>query len=181
LLENEHLLQKHYGQLGYIFIDSNIYANCQSNEMQDAFNNLKHVGSSLISSVKSNSKCQGCSCNEKGRCNKVSLLISNNPIARSPRAAKKIFEKATNLVTKDYIEKFANEIKETGNLELISKFNLGLKQAIQDDSRNIGKIASKDRSTNIDAQIAMSQSNVSFDVELFRKENTSRIIDSILQ
>jgi hypothetical protein len=177
--ENEKSIQKHFGQLGYVFIDSNIYDNCD--EMKNTFADLKHFGSSLISSVKSNSKCQECSCNEKGKCSKVNLMISNNPIVRSPRAAKKVFERATGLVPKSYIEKFASKIdNEGGNLKLVSEFNLGLRQASKEEEKNIGKTASKNRISNTEVQRTMQPTETDFNIDLFRKSNTSKIIDSIL-
>jgi len=178
LNENDYKLQRHYGQLGYLFIDSNIYANCD--EMTEDFSKLHHAGSKLIYSLKSNSKCTGCSCNKQGECTKTSLLISNNPVVRSARAAKRVFENASSFVPQEHIQLFNAQIKaEESNLELISKFALGIKDALDKEKKNIGKQASKDRSVTMDMQEGFI-TPISYNVELFKQENESKIIDDVI-
>lgn len=178
LAENNDKLQKHYGQIGYLFIDSNIYSNC--NEMVDSYSKIQHEGSKLIYSLKANPKCTSCSLNKEGICEKTGLMISNNPIARSPRAAKRVFERASLFAPKAYIESFKAQVKnEQGNLELISKFALGLNDAIVEDRKNIGKTACKDRVANTSFQESFVSAE-SYDTEIFNQDNTSKIIDEVL-
>jgi hypothetical protein len=175
----EKQLQNHYGQLGFVFIDSNIYSNCD--EMKDDFSKMQHVGSKLISSLKANSKCKGCILNKEGMCQKVDLIISANPVVRSSRAAKKLFVKAATFVPQSYIDSFIKELKsDDSNKELISKFALGIETAFEDEMKNIGKRASKDRNETTEDQESFIAAE-SFNVDLFKKENTSRIIDSVIQ
>ena len=178
LNSHEQQFNKHYGQLGYVFIDSNIYSSC--NEMQDVFLKMQHTGSKLIFSLKSNSKCKNCTLNKKGECQKVNLLISNNPIVRSSRAAKRIFNKALSFLPENYVESFIDKIKKyDSNRELIAKFALGMNNALNEEKKNIGKKASKDRSETTQIQEDFLVVN-SFNVDLFKNENTSKLIDSIM-
>ena len=175
LASNEHKLQKHYGQLGYLFIDSNIYENCE--KMATAYSNLQHAGSKLIYSMKANEKCPGCSLNKEGSCSKTGLLISNNPIVRSSRATKRVFEKASSFVPQTYIDIFVPQIKDS-NLELVSRFALGIEVALNDEKKNIGKQASKDRS---ESDFYQGFSNVStYNVDIEEKQSASKIVDDIL-
>jgi hypothetical protein len=174
---NEKKLQKYYGQLGYVFIDSNIYPDCS--EMAETYSKMQHSGSKLIYSLKSNDKCFGCNLNKQGVCSKVGLLVSNNPIVRSFRAAKRVFNKAAEFVPQTYIDCFAKNIKiEESNLKLISKFALGIDDALNNEKKNIGKQASKDRSTTIDTQESFI-TPISMDVSSL--ESASSIIDDILK
>lgn len=175
LEENESKLNKHYGQIGYLFIDSNIYSNC--NNMSDIYTKLQHPGSKLIYSVKSNQKCSNCSLNKDGTCEKVGLLISNNPLVRSPRAAKRVFDKASTFLPKDYVDSYVSQIKES-NLELISKFTLGISNVLDEEKKNIGKRASKDRSITTETQESFAPlgSNVDFETT----NSVSSIVDEVL-
>lgn len=177
LTENDYKLQKNYGQLGYLFIDSNIYANCD--EMAKKFSNLQHSGSNLIYSIKANSRCVGCNLNKCGTCSKVNLAISNNPIVRSSRAAKRVFDKAASFVPKTYIDEFSNQISES-NLELISKFSLGIKAALEDEKKNIGKRASKNRSETTELQESFVEVVANFDADMSPKQRNFGLIDEIL-
>jgi hypothetical protein len=171
-------LQRHYGQLGYLFIDSNIYASCD--EMAKTYSTLQHVGNKLIYSLKSNSKCSGCSLNKEGSCSKVGLLISNNPIARSSRATKRVLKKATEFVPKTYIDIFASKIDDKGsNLKLVSKFALGIEGALNDEKKNIGKQASKDRTITMETQESFI-TPLCTDFDFFDKASDSEIIDQVL-
>lgn len=178
LAANEYKLQRHYGQLGYLFIDSNIYSSCD--EMAKVYSTLQHIGSKLIYSLKANSQCHGCSLNKEGSCSKVGLLISNSPLARSPRAARRVFAKASEFLPQTYIDTFASQIKlEKSNLELVSRFALGIERAFNEEKKNIGKQASKDRSTTTNAQESFI-TPLSADVEIFKESGVSSIIDSVL-
>lgn len=180
LSENDYKLSKHYGQLGYLFVDSNIYANCD--EMVNSFSKLQHTGSKLIYSVKANSKCVGCTLHKEGHCEKTGLLVSNNPVVRSARAAKRVFDKAYSFVPKNYVESFVSQIKkEDSNLELVSKFALGISAVIESEKKNIGKQASKDRTESTDVQEGFISAE-SYSVDLFNEQGgSSRIIDDILK
>jgi hypothetical protein len=148
--------------------------------MQDVFLKMQHTGSKLIFSLKSNSKCKNCTLNKKGECQKVNLLISNNPIVRSSRAAKRIFNKALSFLPENYVESFIDKIKKyDSNRELIAKFALGMNNALNEEKKNIGKKASKDRSETTQIQEDFLVVN-SFNVDLFKNENTSKLIDSIM-
>lgn len=177
LAEHEYKLQKHYGQLGYLFIDSNIYSSCD--EMANAFSKLQHAGSKLIYSLKANSKCTGCSLHNCGTCTKVGLLVSNNPLVRSPRAAKRVFEKAATFVPKTHIDTFAKQLKSDCNLELVSKFALGIQSALEEENKNIGKKASKDRTETVETQECFVSAN-SYSTDIFDKQSDSKIIDDVL-
>jgi hypothetical protein len=178
LNEYGYKLKKCYGQLGYLFIDSNIYSNCD--EMSNSFSKLQHVGSKLIYSLKSNSKCVDCNLHKEGCCGKVGLLVSNNPIVRSSRAVKRVLKEASTFVPKNYINECTSKIKsEESNLELISSFALGIKEALDNEKKNIGKTASKDRSIIIEIQESFI-SPISYDIDLFKQSNDSRIINEIL-
>lgn len=176
LNENESKLKKHYGQIGYLFIDSNIYSSCD--EMASSYAKLRHVGSKLIYSLKANPKCANCTIHKEGTCSKVNLLVSNNPIVRSPRAAKRVFEKASSFVSRAYIDCFIPQLKES-NLELVSSFTLGLQAAIDEEKKNIGKRASKDRSETTDAQEAFVSAQT-YDIDISGKTSYSKIIDDVL-
>lgn len=123
--KNENTLRKVYGQLGYVYLDSNVYGTCD--EMKEEFDNMKHIGKHTLFSLKANHRCKNCVCNISGKCQKTNgLMISNSPLVRSPRAAKRVFNRLASFVSKDYIEKFASQVQETGNNKLISQFMLGL-------------------------------------------------------
>jgi len=173
---NEDKLQKHYGQLGYLFIDSNIYSNCD--EMADTFSKLQHEGNKLIYSLKANSKCENCGLHKEGSCSKVGLMVSNNPIVRSPRAAKRVFEKASSFVPNYYVEAYLKQIKsEESNLSLVSKFALGIKNILAEEKKNIGKKASL-----TEYNVAEGFVNAeSYGVDLFNEESQSNIIDDVLK
>jgi len=176
---NEHRLTRHYGQLGYLFIDSNIYSSC--NDMAASFSQLQHAGSKLIYSLKANPKCANCSIHKEGTCGKVGLLVSNSPIVRSSRAARRVFEKAATFVPKTYIEAFSSQLKEDdSNLDLVSKFARGIQAALDEEKKNIGKRASKDRTETTDAQESFVGPADNFDVDLFQQQSNSAIIDSVL-
>jgi hypothetical protein len=177
LAEYDDRLKKHYGQLGYLFIDANIYANCK--EMVDSFSRLQHAGSKLIFSLRAKKECAGCSCNKGGTCEKTGLLISNNPICRSSRAAKRVFAKASSFVPKTYIDCFTSQIKES-NLELISKFALGIEAALQNEKKNIGKQASKDRTETTHVQEGFVAAD-SFNIDVFEEKVSSKIIEDVLK
>jgi hypothetical protein len=176
LSENEDKLQKHYGQLGYLFIDSNIYSNCD--KMADTFSNLQHAGSKLVYSLKANSRCETCSLHKEGSCGKVGLMVSNNPIVRSPRAAKRVFEKASLFVPNYYVEAYLKQINnEESNLSLVSKFALGIENILAEEKKNIGKKASL-----TEFNVAEGFVNAeSYGVDLFTKESDSQIIDDVLK
>jgi hypothetical protein len=176
LIENNYKLQRHYGQIGYIFIDSNIYSNCE--EMADHFAKIQHAGSKLIYSLKANSKCNGCSLNNCGTCTKVALLISNSPLVRSPRAAKRVFEKASSFVPKSWIETCAAIVSDDQS-KTVSTFTLGIQSALDEEKKNIGKRASKDRTETTESQESF-VTPVSFNVDIFDKTSTSKIIDDVL-
>jgi len=167
-----------YGQLGYTYIDSNIYKSCS--EMSDDFSKLQHIGSSLISCVKQNSKCKGCTLLNEGICGKTGLKVSEDPVVRSSRVAKKIFNKALTFVSKAYIDSFTTKLQsDSNNMSVVSEFNLGLQSALGDEQKNIGERASKDRSES-DAQASFIQP-ISYNVELFNETSESDIIDKILK
>jgi hypothetical protein len=175
---SKEFIAKRYGQLGYLFIDSNIYANCE--EMAGIYSKLSHTGSKLIYSLKANPKCANCSLHKEGHCSKTGLMISNNPLVRSPRAARRVFERAASFVPKEYIDIYSSQIKkEESNLELVSKFALGIGEALAQEKKNIGKQASKDRteSTVVQENFITPEN---FDVEIFENINTSSIIDDVL-
>jgi hypothetical protein len=177
--ENESKLQKHYGQLGYVFIDSNIYKTCD--QMKESFAKLQHTGSKLIISLKANSKCDGCSLHKEGKCEKVGLLVSNHPLIRSPRAAKRVFEKGASFLPKEYIEKFSSNISyRGGNSELISQFALGIESALQEENKNIGKVASRDRSNSTEIHQGFVPA-ISYGVDIFKDQNDSKIIEDVLK
>jgi len=180
LASNQDKIMRDYGQLGYVFIDSNLYSSCD--EMKEAFSSIQHEGKQLISSIKTNSKCKGCQANKEGTCQKVAgLILSNSPLVRSPRAARKIFEKAATFVPKAYIDDFVEKINEEGgNKELVSRFTLSLKKVLSEEKKNIGKTAARDRSMNLEIQESFGDAN-SFDVEIFKGSNESDIIDSVLK
>jgi len=169
-------LQKHYGQIGYIYIDSNIYASCD--EMKQSFAKIIHIGKNLIFNVKANSKCANCTLNKCGECQKVNLSISNSPIVRSPRAAKKVFDKAASFLPKYYVESFVKQIKQAdSNMELVSKFALGMNTAKSDEMKNIRKTASNQCAT-ISAEDFVQADG--FAIDPFDVENSSKIINDIL-
>jgi len=175
----EYKLQRHYGQIGYLFIDSNIYSSCD--EMASSFSKLQHAGSKLIFSLKSNSKCSNCSLNKEGTCSKTDLLISNNPVSRSSRAAKRVFNKAASFVPKEYINPFIEKIKaDESNLNLISEFTLGIKSALEEEGKNIGKRASKDRSVDPSLYDSFANIDTKYDVNIFNESGKSSIVDDIL-
>jgi len=175
LEENESKLNKHYGQIGYLFIDSNIYSNC--NDMANIYAKLQHPGSKLIYSIKSNRKCCNCSLNKEGVCEKVGLHISNNPLVRSPRAARRVFDKASTFLPKDYVDAYISQIKES-NLELISKFTLNISNVLDDEKKNIGKRASKDRSITTESQESFAPLGTNVDFETTK--SVSSIVDEVL-
>ena len=177
LKDNEEKLQRHYGQLGYVFIDSNIYKSCDN--MKESFSKIQHAGSQLLISLKSNPKCDSCSLHKEGKCEKVGLLVSNHPLVRSPRAAKRIFEKGASFLSKEYIEKFSSKISFEGNLELVSQFALGVEGALREESKNIGKVASRDRSESTETHESFTPAQ-SYGVDLFVQQNDSKIIDDVL-
>ena len=177
--ENESKLQKHYGQLGYVFIDSNIYKTCD--EMKESFSKIQHAGSKLIISLKANSKCDGCSLHKEGKCEKVGLLVSNHPLVRSPRAARRIFEKGSSFLPKEYVEKFSSKISyRGGNFDLISQFALGIESALQEENKNIGKVASRDRSNSTEIHQGFVPA-ISYGVDIFKDQNDSKIIEDVLK
>ncbi|MDD5651380.1 MAG: hypothetical protein PHF86_13355 [Candidatus Nanoarchaeia archaeon] len=175
--ENDYKLQRHYGQIGYVFIDSNIYTNCD--EMAMHFSKIQHAGGKLIYSLKANPKCNNCSLNNCGTCTKVALLVSNSPLVRSPRAVKRVFEKASSFVPKSWIETCA-AIVSNDQSKTISTFTLGIQAALDEEKKNIGKRASKDRTETTETQESFVQPDNNFDVELFSNKNSASIIDDIL-
>ena len=110
--EHARILNKHYGQIGYVYIDSNLYGNCD--KMAEALKGLKHAKKPLLYNVKACQNCAKCSQNEAGLCKKVDLMISNNPVITSPRAASKLFKRAEATVPKEYIENFSKKISVVG-------------------------------------------------------------------
>jgi hypothetical protein len=179
LKQNEDVLSKHYGQLGYTYIDSNIYSDC--NEMKEEYSKIQHVGSKLISNVKSNSKCKTCTFKKENLCQKVELVISENPIVRSSRAAKQLFNKAASFAPKSYIEQFETQIKsDESNKDLVSKFTLGIKKACDGEQKNIGKTASQKTSNSMENQEIFTNFD-SFNIQIGGEESTSKIIDSIFK
>ena len=180
LKENNRTLERHYGQLGYVFIDSNLYSNCQGNEMKDAFNGIKHYGKQLMYSVKANKKCSGCLYNKEGTCEKVGLMISNHPLVRSPRSARRVLAKAASFVPKEYIEEFSNKISDEGNIKLISSFNLGIKKVLENERKGIGKSASKDKSIDFKNNDFLTAVNP-YNIDLFNDKSSSNLIDSIVK
>jgi len=177
--ENKSKLEKNYGQLGYVFIDSNIYANCRTDEMRKAFSNISHVGKRLIHAVKSNKNCKGCIHNKSGSCEKVGLMLSNNPIANSPRAAKKIFKKAMTFLPNKYIEKYESElVYERSNRNIVASFALNIKNMLAEENKNIGKTASKDRKINKETYDVLNKVNLDGDMNY--KESKSSIIENII-
>ncbi len=178
--ENKAKLEKHYGQLGYVFIDSNIYANCRTEEMSKAFSGIKHAGKQLIHAVKSNKNCKGCIHNKSGSCEKVGLMLSNNPIASSPRAAKKIFRRAEKFLPKKYMEKYELELAyERSNRGIVASFALNIHNMLEQEQKNIGKTASKDRKIDKQTYDVMEKGN--FDSAITYNESRSSIIEDVLK
>jgi hypothetical protein len=174
---NTKTLEKHYGQLGYVFMDSNVYTNCD--EMKKAHHEVCAIGKQLMYSVKANKKCNSCVDNKCGTCSKVGLMISNHPLVRSSRAAKRVLAKASSFVPKSYIDKFSSKITEDGNMKLISEFSLGINAALDNERKNIGKKASRvDGSADFRKGFEVVE-NV--DVDFFSKSNKSSIIDNVLK
>jgi len=173
---NARTLEKHYGQLGYVFIDSNVYDNC--NVMKDSYQKISHIGKQLMYSIKANKKCKSCSDNKEGTCNKTGLMISNHPLVRSSRATKRVLAKASSFIPKTYIEQFQSKISEDGNMKLVSNFTLGMKKSLEDDRKNIGKKATKQP---MDLSAQMGFEAVESNADLFKKSNKSKIIDEILR
>jgi hypothetical protein len=174
----EQKINKNFGQLGYLFIDSNIYKDCD--EMQDEFSKMQHIGSKLVFSLKANLKCKSCILNKKGECQKVNLLISNNPISRSARAAKNIINKASSFLPKSYIDEFSKNINsEESNKELISNFTIGMQAAYDEEMKNIGKRASKDRTETVDVQEKFILAD-SFNVDIFKQSSISKVIEDVI-
>lgn len=170
---NSNKLLKNYGQLGYLFIDSNIYSNCE--EMNNEFLKLNHLGKELIFSLKSNSKCNDCNLNKEGTCSKTNLKISNSPLARSSRAAKRVFSSASSLVLQEDINKFASQIKEEDNSKLISNFILDL-EVLANKKRTIKKASVKLEEIDISE---FSTPN-SYKVDIFSQTSDSEIINQVL-
>lgn len=170
--ENKYRLNRHYGQLGYVFIDSNIYEDCQKNDLKNAYTEIKHIGKNLLQSVKASEKCPTCKCNENGHCNKVNLMISNHPLISSEKAASKFMEKAASVLPQNYIGEFKSKITEN-NTELISQFTLGAKQSTI--------LARADKNEDLKVSLEeLTPSNI-MDVDIFRSSSNSKIVDDLLK
>jgi hypothetical protein len=174
--ENQSKLARHFGQLGHIFIDSNVFDTCD--DMMKNYENITDHRKKLIFSMKSNSKCAGCTFNQKGVCGKVGLMISSHPLVRSSRATKRVLKRASTFVPKSYIETFENQIKNDGNMELVSKFALGIKEALNVQQK--GKVAAKDRTIDNTIQDILGNVNT-FNVDLFRQSSESKVIDKSIE
>ena len=176
MANNKSRLERRYGQLGYIFIDANIYGNCE--EMKKAYAEMTHVGKKLVHAVKSCGNCSGCSSNRGGRCHKVGgLMLSNNPIVCSAKAAKKVFDKAATFAPATYIESFVGSLTSENNRAVVAKFALGLKSAVFNDGRDFKKRAAADTRVQEDFVEA---SDAMMNTDPFNKGVNSKIIDSIL-
>lgn len=176
LQDNMSKLSKHYGQLGYIFIDSNIYSNCD--EMKKSFANISHNGNNLIYAVKASKECRECTSNAHGKCKKVDLLISNHPIVRSSRAARKVLKRALKFLPKDYVNEFEKRISNDNNMKLISEFSLGMEEALRKESKNIGKTASLEKDS-LRTQESFEKVET-YGTDLFNDSVDSKIINDII-
>jgi hypothetical protein len=171
--EHQQILNKHYGQLGYVYIDSNLYENCD--KMAAALAGFKHVGKSLIYNVKACQNCKECPQNAHGQCKKVQLMISNNPLIRSPRAASKMLKRAEGIISREYIEKFSKKISNFGNARIVSEFNLGLKKITEDES------TVKTASVNTELQNSFRTVNAAFKTNLFTSSSVSKIAEEVMK
>ena len=171
-------LQRHYGQLGYIFIDSNLYSNCD--EMKKAQSKLSHDGCQLIYAVKANRNCKSCSSNNCGACTKVNLLISNHPLVRSPRAARRVLKKATAFVPQSHVKKYSEKISVKSNISIISEFALGIKKALEYERGNMGKKASLEKDS-LKTQESFVEMEETMGVDIFNNSSSSKIIDDVMK
>jgi len=178
LESNKKKLKRHYGQLGYIYIDSNIYDNCD--KMAEEFGKINHYGGQLIHAVKSNKICKSCISNKEGTCQKTNLMISNHPLVRSPRAAKRVMDNAKKFVPKAYVEENLKKIDAEDNVEIISNFALGLKNAAKIEAKNIGKKACKEKDS-LKTQQTFGEKRTETEVDLFKKSVNSKFIDKLLE
>lgn len=170
---NENKLENEYGQLGYNYIDSGIYENCDM--MKKAYENIPDFRKQLLFNIKANKKCAGCSLHIAGRCNKVGLMLSNGPSIRSSRSAQKHLKRASKFLPANYIKEFEGLLNSTDNRKIISKFNLGAKVAY--DTNGIKKVANKQIDNTVYNTFEKTES---YDTDIFTVKSKSSIIDSVL-
>lgn len=161
-------LTKNYGQVGYVFVDSNIYPSCE--DMRKAYMSIPENRRNLIYAVKANRNCEKCSLNCTGKCNKVALHISNSPLVRSARAAKKVMERTAKFVPKAYLTEHVVKIKDDNNAELVSKFMLGMASA----ERNI-RMATANKTIDMTIGNAFTEDVSIGSVDLFNGASESKI------
>jgi len=106
----------------------------------------------------------------------LNLMISNHPLVRSPRAAKRVFDHARGFLPKAYVDSYESKLTPENNCKIVSEFALGMKKAILQEQKNIGKKAGK---VDDIAQISMVTPN-SYATDIFKTESRSSIVDDIL-
>jgi len=166
-------LEKEYGQIGYNFIDSNIYDNCDN--MKKAHEKITDFRKQFLYNVKASSKCDSCTLNITGKCEKVGLRLSNSPIIRSSRSAQKHLSRTASILPKGYIDQYQSKVSDS-NMKLISEFNLGAKQAFESFGTKKASNKAIDNKTYDSFKTAES-----YDVDLFDKESKSSIVDDIMK
>ena len=72
-------------------------------------------------------------------------MVVFNGWERNKTKTRRIFEKGSSFLPKEYVEKFSSKISyRGGNFDLISQFSLGIESALQEENKNIGKVLVKE-------------------------------------
>jgi len=135
-------LEKVEHKIGRIYVDSNVYSNCD--EMLEHSNKVASKGVLLL---KANCKCEDCNYAENHVCKKTSMFIVDNPIHLSAKDAHNIIASIDELkiMSKETLNAYNEQIEKSAN-------NLPMIKMLLKDVKHfasLAKDASKKASQNV--------------------------------